>query len=343
MAPDFASLNPGYGDRRHMTDSDTAPPYISNCPPRPARRRPKQVRLENSRLLREIGSVVRNERAMQGMSRKTLAQRSNMSERFIAEIEAGIGNPSVLSLDAIARALTLDVFDLLPAVNHDEARRRALVHLRQLPVDEIKNFLQAFSHPAVSNIPSMRGRRIALVGLRGAGKSTLGAALAGKLGCPFVELDTMIEAEYGAPVGMLFDVYGHATFRRYEREELTRVVATNEKAVIATAGGIVADETTFAQLLDQAYVVWLQASPAEHMRRVMEQGDFRPMAHNRDAMNDLVAILDARAAQYGRSHARLDTSGKTVEACMEELVKIAKELFASNLAADPSARPMPFL
>ncbi|MGB9366310.1 MAG: helix-turn-helix transcriptional regulator [Xanthobacteraceae bacterium] len=323
--------------------TDPAPPYISNRPPRPARRPPKHVRLENTRLLREIGYVVRNERAMRGMSRRALAQQANMSERFLAQIEAGVGNPSVLSLDAIARALTLDVFDLLPAVTHDEARRRALVHLRQLPVDEIKRFLQAFSHPGVSNIPSMRGRRIALVGLRGAGKSTLGAVLAEKLGCSFIELDKMIEAEHGAPVAALFDVYGQAAFRRYEQDALTRAVAANEKTVIATAGGIVANETTLEQLLNQAYVVWLQASPAEHMRRVMEQGDFRPMAHNRDAMNDLVAILDARAALYGRSHARLDTSGKTVEACVEELVKIARELFASNLAADPTARPMPFL
>src|SRR3954468_12758423 len=137
MVPDFASLNPGYGDRRHMTDSDTAPRYISNRPPRPARRRPKQMRAENTRLLQEIGYVLRNERARQGMTRKMLARRSNMSERFVAEIEAGVGNPSVLSLDAIARALTLDVFDLLPALNADQARRRALVHLRQLPVDEV--------------------------------------------------------------------------------------------------------------------------------------------------------------------------------------------------------------
>jgi XRE family aerobic/anaerobic benzoate catabolism transcriptional regulator len=249
----------------------------------------------------------------------------------------------VLSLDAIARALTLDVFDLLPAVSHDEARRRALVHLRQLPVDEIKRFLQAFSHPAVANIPSERGRRIALIGLRGAGKSTLGAALADKLGCNFVELDKMIEAEHGAPVATLFDVYGQATFRRYERDALARAVATNATAVIATAGGIVADETTLGQLLNQTYVVWVQASPAEHMRRVMEQGDFRPMAKNRDAMNDLVAILEARAPAYGRAHARLDTSGKTVDVCVAELVKVARELFASNLAADPSARPTPFL
>jgi len=338
--PGFRFAHPGY---ENAMTTEPAPPYISNRPPRPARRRPKQVRPENTRLLREIGYVVRNQRAMRGMTRKMLAQQSNMSERFVAQIEAGIGNPSVLSLDAIARALTLDVFDLLPAVSHDEARRRALVHLRQLPVDEIKRFLQAFAHPAVSNIPSARGRRIALVGLRGAGKSTLGAALADKLGCGFIELDKMVETEHGAPVAALFDVYGQATFRRYERDALARVVATNATAVIATAGGIVADETTFAQLLDQTHVVWVQASPAEHMRRVMEQGDFRPMSRNPSAMDDLVAILDARAALYGRSHARLDTSGKTVEACVAGLVKIAKELFASNLAADPSARPMPFL
>jgi XRE family transcriptional regulator, aerobic/anaerobic benzoate catabolism transcriptional regulator len=137
----------------------------------------------------------------------------------------------------------------------------------------------------------------------------------------------MIEREHGAPVSTLFEVYGQGTFRRYERECLERIVAGNESAVIATAGGIVADERNFAQLLDQTHVVWLQATPAEHMRRVMEQGDFRPMAHNRDAMNDLVAILDARAADYGRSHAQLDTSGKNVAVCVSELAGIAARLF----------------
>jgi XRE family aerobic/anaerobic benzoate catabolism transcriptional regulator len=173
-----------------------------------------------------------------------------------------------------------------------------------------------------------RAHRIALVGLRGAGKSTLGAALAEKLNVPFIEIDKMIEREHGAPAATLFEVYGQGTFRRYERECLTRIVASRESAVIATAGGIVADDRTFAQLLDQTHVIWLQASPADHMRRVMEQGDFRPMAHNRDAMNDLVAILDARAADYGRAHARLETSGKTIEACLEDLVGIAERSFA---------------
>ncbi|HWP15022.1 MAG TPA: helix-turn-helix transcriptional regulator [Xanthobacteraceae bacterium] len=313
--------------------TDTAPPYISNRPPRPVR--PKPVRVENTRLLREIGRVIRSERAKRGMTRKILAKQSGMSERFVAQIELGEGNPSVLSLDALARALNVDLFDLLPAVDPDVARRRALIHLRQLPVDDVTAFLQAFSYPGSAPLPSARGKRIALVGLRGAGKSTLGKMLAERLNMHFIELDKIIEQDHGAPVATLFDVYGQATFRRYEREALTRIAAANSAAVIATAGGIVADESTFAQLLEQAHVIWLRASPTEHMRRVMEQGDFRPMERNEDAMNDLIAILDARAPDYGRSHACVDTSGRSPESCVNELMKIAGELFASNLPLSP--------
>lgn len=261
----------------------------------------KPARSENSALLRDIGALVRNERAKRGMTRKMLAAQCQTSERYLAQIETGAGNPSVLVLDAIARAFDLDPVDLMPAGRAREA-------------PDWK--------------PANRARRIALIGLRGAGKSTLGAALAARLSMRFIEIDKMIEREHGAPVATLFEVYGQGTFRRYERECLARIVTDHESAVIATAGGIVADERTFAQLLDQTHVVWLQASPADHMRRVLEQGDFRPMAHNRGAMNDLVAILSARAAQYGRAHARLDTSGKSAEACVHDLVKIAEGLFA---------------
>ena len=186
---------------------------------------PKPGRAENTGLLAEIGALVRNERAKRGITRKVLARQCQTSERYLGQIETGEANPSVLVLDAVARALDLDPIDLMPAGR--EARSRARVP---------------------SGAPN-RARRIALIGLRGAGKSTLGAALADKLGCPFVEIDKMIEREHGAPVATLFEVYGQGTFRRYERECLQRIVATQESAVIATAGGIVADDLTFEQLL----------------------------------------------------------------------------------------------
>jgi XRE family transcriptional regulator, aerobic/anaerobic benzoate catabolism transcriptional regulator len=282
-------------------------------------RRPAAPRLEGKEktsILRDVGALVRNERAKRGMTRRALAEACQTSERYLAQIESGAGNPSVLVLDAIARVFGLTAADLMPA---GEAFRR----LRNLPPDKLAALLRA----ADAGVSTNRARRIALIGLRGAGKSTLGAALAARLRMPFIEIDKMIEQEYGAPVATLFEVYGQGTFRRYERECLQRIVAEFESAIIATAGGIVADDGTFSQLLDQSHVIWLQASPAEHMRRVMEQGDFRPMSHNGDAMNDLVAILDARAPEYGRAHARLDTSGKDVGACVEELVPIATRLF----------------
>ena len=263
----------------------------------------KPARPENTALLVEIGARVRTERSKRGVTRKTLAQQCQTSERYLAQIELGEANPSILVLDSIARALDLDPIDLIPPGR-----------VRRAPSLRIAN----------------RARRIALIGLRGAGKSTLGAALAGRLGVPFIEIDKLIEREHGAPVATLFEVYGQGAFRRYERECLAHIVARHESAVIATAGGLVADEDNYSQLLDQAHVVWLRASPAEHMRRVMEQGDFRPMADNRDAMKDLVAILDARAASYGRAHARLDTSGKSVQACGTELAGISERLFGAG-------------
>lgn len=262
----------------------------------------KAARGDNTRLLAEIGALVRTERLKRGITRKVLARHCQTSERYLGQIETGEANPSVLVLDAVARALDLDPIDLMPAGREARSRLRA------------------------PNGAPNRAKRIALIGLRGAGKSTLGAALAEKLGCPFVELDKMIEREHGAPVATLFEVYGQGTFRRYERECLTRIVASHEAVVIATAGGIVADDLTFAQLLRETHVVWLRASPAEHMRRVMEQGDFRPMAHNRDAMSDLVAILDARAADYGRAHASVDTSARDIPACVDELVQVTSRL-----------------
>jgi XRE family aerobic/anaerobic benzoate catabolism transcriptional regulator len=282
-----------------------------------------------SALLTEIGAIVRKARAKRGMTRKTLAALSQTSERYLAQIESGEGNPTVLVLEAVAQGLGLTLFNLLPFTEGDGARARLAKRLRRLPDAQVQAVAR-FLDGGEADAAGARGRRIALVGLRGAGKTTLGSALAAHLGCPFVELDKLVEREHGAGVAMLFEVYGQATFRRYEREALEKVVASHEAAVIATAGGIVADEDTYALLRATTHVVWLKAHPAEHMRRVMEQGDFRPMGRNREAMADLIAILDAREPEYGRAHAALDTSGRTPEDCVEELAAAAGRLFAGG-------------
>jgi XRE family transcriptional regulator, aerobic/anaerobic benzoate catabolism transcriptional regulator len=283
-----------------------------------------------SPLLSEIGRLVRRARAKRGMTRKTLAGLSQTSERYLAQIESGEGNPTVLVLENVARGLGLTLFDLLPLGEGESARVGLAKRLRRLSDGEIEAVTRFLENGELRGAEGKHGQRIALIGLRGAGKTTLGTALADRLGCPFIELDKLIEREHGADVSMLFEVYGQATFRRYEREALEKVVASHESAVIATAGGIVAEEDSFALLRATTHVVWLKASPAEHMRRVMEQGDFRPMGRNREAMKDLVAILEAREAEYGRAHAELDTSGRSVEDCVEELALSAERLFASG-------------
>lgn len=274
-----------------------------------------------------IGALVCSARAKRGVTRKALAALSGTSERYLAQIEAGSGNPSVLVLDAIAHGLGLPLADLLPLDVDNATRHRVIEHVRRAPLQQVELILQLLDNTRSSVAAGTRGRRLALIGLRGAGKSTLGAALAKRLSCPFIELDEVIERDHGAPVAMLIEVYGPAAFRRYERKSLEKIVTRYPEAVIAAAGGIVAEDKTFARLLQKTHVVWLRATPADHMRRVMQQGDFRPMAANNEAMADLVAILEAREPDYGRAAAQLMTSGLSIEDSVEALMRIAKELF----------------
>ncbi len=277
----------------------------------------------------EIGRLVRHARAARGMTRKDLARRSATSERYLALIESGNGNPTVLVLEAIAKGLGVRLFDLLPLGKRDRAQLKAIERLKRLSAPQVEAVLRSLD--VGKGAVAERARRVALIGLRGAGKSTLGAALAARLDCPFVELDRLIEKEHGASTAMLFEVYGQAAFRRYERQCLERVVGRDKRVVIATAGGIVTEEETFGQLLATTHVVWLRAKPDEHMSRVMRQGDLRPMARNRGAKNDLLAILKAREADYARAHAELDTSGKSVEAALKALAVLVEGLFAEPI------------
>jgi XRE family transcriptional regulator, aerobic/anaerobic benzoate catabolism transcriptional regulator len=280
---------------------------------------------EHALFVTGIGRLVRLSRAKRGMTRRQLAQDSGASERYLAQIESGQGNPSVLILKSIAEALDVPIIELLPRAN---GRPAAMTHvldvLARTPIAELPALAELIESHAARHVAADRAQRIALVGLRGAGKSTLGRRLAEQLACPFIELDRLVEQDYGARIPDLIEMAGLATFRRYERACLERVIDEHDTAVIATAGGIVSNAETYALLLRRTHSVWIKAHPDEHMNRVMEQGDFRPMAQNREAMADLVAILDARQADYARAQAELDTSGDTVERSFEKLQDLVK-------------------
>ena len=270
-----------------------------------------------------LGREVRRGRAKRGMTRRQLAQASRTSERYLAQIESGTWNPSITVLRAIAQALDIPAANLLgePLV-HNGGRAALLDAVAELPDHQLAELAQLIE---ARFPPSDRARRIALVGLRRAGKSTLGRMLARHLGCPFIELDRLVEQDYGASIPDMIEIAGTATFRRHERAALARVIAEHEAAVITTAGGIVSDRESYALLLRRSHTIWIKARPEEHMSRVMAQGDLRPMAQNREAMADLVAILDARGPDYARAQAQLDTSGEAVEQSFAKLLRISSD------------------
>jgi XRE family aerobic/anaerobic benzoate catabolism transcriptional regulator len=277
-------------------------------------------RSDQDAFIAAVGRLVRMSRAKRGMTRRQLAQESGASERYLAQIEGGRGNPSVIILNAIAQALDVPIIELLPLPDgRSAATTQILDVLERVPASELPAIAQRIESRAAHAAATDRARRFALVGLRGAGKSTLGRKLADDLGYPFIELDRLVEQDYGAAIHDLIEMSGLATFRRYERTCLERVIDERETAVIATAGGIVSNAETYALLLRRAHTIWIKARPDEHMSRVMEQGDFRPMARNREAMSDLLAILEARRADYARADAQLDTSGDTVERSCKKL------------------------
>jgi XRE family aerobic/anaerobic benzoate catabolism transcriptional regulator len=270
--------------------------------------------------LRRLGDLVKEERARRGMTRKVLARDSGVSERYLAQLESGQGNISILLLRELARALDIPLEALVregpePSVD----LTHAVEFLRGLDPGELTEARRLLVSRFGGVDPGARRDRIALIGLRGAGKSTLGRLLAERREVPFIELDREIEKSSGLSLSEIFDLYGQAGFRRQERQALGRVLEANPRFVLAAGGSIVAEAGTFAELLLTCFTVWIRARPAEHMARVIAQGDMRPMADSREAMADLERILAGREALYGKADAQVDTAARSIEEALEAL------------------------
>lgn len=274
--------------------------------------------------LTALGDRVRELRARRGMTRKILAKDSGVSERYLAQLETGQGNASLGILRRVARALDVPLASLIADVSEAPAElTQAVELLRRLEPSRLAEARALLSKTFGDADAAGRAGRIALIGLRGAGKTTLGTALAVRLGVPFVELDREIERESGVSLATIFDFYGQAGFRRMERRCLDRVIEEHPRFVLATGGSIVSEPSTFERLLAACWTVWLKAAPAEHMERVVAQGDVRPMAGNRESMADLQRILAFREPLYRRADAEVDTSGKTAGKALDALAEAA--------------------
>ncbi|WBY02145.1 helix-turn-helix transcriptional regulator [Ramlibacter tataouinensis] len=290
----------------------------------------------------ELGNRVRAWRARRGMTRKQLAHDSGLSERFLADVETGKGNVSIHSLQAAARALHITVLELF-----QDAPRPALSRLHDL-LERLDDARLDQAHSLLAGAFGLgeeqgRERRIALIGLRGAGKSTLGAQLAADRGVPFVELDREIEREAGIGMNEILLLHGQAGFRRYERRALFRIAEEHPDGVIMTTGGsIVSERETFDLLQSRFYCVWLKASPEEHMSRVVAQGDMRPFDTTRgatsEALDDLRRILASRESLYARADAVVDTAARSVQQSFKDLERAVPAPAATALPTGNKAR-----
>ncbi len=281
---------------------------------------------DSNPMLAGLGERVRSLRERRGITRKTLAAATGVSERHLANLEYGDGNPSVLVLQQVADALHCPAAELLGDFTTRSPEwlllRSLLQHRDEATLHRVRQAIVEL----LGEQPTFGGmRRIALIGLRGAGKSTLGAMLARELGCEFVELSREIEQLAGCTIGEIQALYGAGAYRRHERRALENIIDRHAEAVIATPGGLVSEASTYNLLLANASTVWLQAKPEDHMRRVIEQGDFRPMEGNDEAMSDLKAILDARTPFYSRARYRLDTSAAPLDETFARLRQLAHE------------------
>jgi XRE family transcriptional regulator, aerobic/anaerobic benzoate catabolism transcriptional regulator len=271
--------------------------------------------------LEQLGQRVRTMRALRGMSRKVLARVSGISERYIAQLESGKGNVSIVLLRRVSNAMGAHLEDLIPATDPAPDWQVIRDLLRKASPGQIAQAKDILAGNGTASHRRLSFAGIALIGLRGAGKSTLGKILAKKIGWSFVELNKEIERQNGLSVAEIIALYGQEGFRRLEQTALGELLARKEAMVLATGGGIVSEPLTFDLILKSFYTIWLKAEPEEHMARVRKQGDLRPMADDRSAMTELRNILLSREPLYARASAVVDTAGLSVDDAAARLIE----------------------
>ncbi len=272
----------------------------------------------NSDFLELVGDRVRSARARKNISRKKLSEISGVSQRYLAQLETGSGNISIVLLRRVAEALDYKIEWLVGEEDPYSSKLLSIISLYKQATSEQRMRILEVLDPDHPNL--RRSRRIAFIGLRGAGKSTIGRLVSEHVDMPFLELNEEIEQAAGMPVNEVIALYGQEGYRRLEKQSIERIVATNDSIVLAVAGGIVSEPETFNYLLRHYHTIWLKAEPTDHMTRVRGQGDERPMAGNPEAMDELKSILMSREALYERADISVNTSGRTLQQTVEDVL-----------------------
>ena len=282
---------------------------------------PSETEAKRSPFLEALGERVRTLRSRKGMTRRAVAVAADVSERHLANLEYGTGNVSVLVLLQVAHALQCSLAELLGDVTTTSPEWLLIRELlgKRSEADLRRARVQLGEMFGEGGNAKERKNRIALIGLRGAGKTSLGQRLADHLGFPFIELSREIEQFAGCQISEIHNLYGANAYRRYERRALEEAIQIYPEVVIATPGGLVSDSANFNLLLSHCTTVWLQADAADHMGRVAAQGDMRPMAASREAMEDLKRILEGRSAFYSKADLAINTSGRSEDQAFDAL------------------------
>lgn len=274
-------------------------------------------------LIHRVGARVRTARELKGVPRRVVSELSGVSPRYLAQLEAGEGNISIGLLQRVAIALGHKIEWLVGEEDPWTSEVVRIADLYQGATAEMREKALEALNP--QSPERLRAQRVCLIGLRGAGKSTLGVMAGQILQVPFVELNVEIEEQAGMPVGEVVALYGQEGYRQLEAQALSRIIATHDTLILGAAGGIVSEPNTFKTLLANFHTIWIKATPEEHMERVRSQGDTRPMAGNPEALDQLLRILKNREELYERALAQLDTSGKPLQVSVDGLVNLIRD------------------